>query len=115
MARLTKKQRAVYDFIDEFIKEKGYSPSYRDISAGLGLSSVASVAEHINNLIALGALKKSEGSARSLEVIDFTHPETVALFKNKLLELSVDPARAKDTETLKKAAQILELELEEQK
>ena len=114
MPRLTKKQRAVYDFVDNFIKEKGYSPSYRDISAGLGLSSVASVAEHINNLVALGALKKSDGSAHSLEVIDFTHPETVALFKNKLLELSVAEDKAKDIETLKRAAVILDLDLEEE-
>lgn len=112
MTRLTKKQRAVYDFIDNFIKEKGYSPSYRDISAGLGLSSVASVAEHINNLIALGALKKSEGSARSLEVVDFTHPETVALFKNKLLELSVEKNQS-DIDALQKAAAILDLDLEQ--
>lgn len=112
MPKLTKKQLAVYNFIDTFIKEKGYSPSYRDICSGLGLSSPASVAEHINNLIALGALKKSDGSARSLEVIDFTHPETVALFKNKLLELSVEKNREKETEILKQAANILELELD---
>lgn len=112
MPKLTKKQLAVYNFIDTFIKEKGYSPSYRDICSGLGLSSPASVAEHINNLIALGALKKSDGSARSLEVIDFTHPETVALFKNKLLELSVEKNREKETEILKRAANILELELD---
>ncbi len=112
MPKLTKKQLAVYNFIDTFIKEKGYSPSYRDICSGLGLSSPASIAEHINNLIALGALKKSDGSARSLEVIDFTHPETVALFKNKLLELSVEKNREKETEILKQAADILELELD---
>ena len=67
---------------------------------------------HINNLISLGALKKSEGSARSLEVIDFTHPETVTLFKNKLLELSVEKGKESDIETLKRAAVILDLELD---
>lgn len=112
MARLTKKQLAVYNFIDEFIKEKGISPSYRDICSGLGLSSVASVAEHVNNLVAAGALKKGEaGSARSLEVIDIKHSETVALFKNKLLELSLDEARKNDVDVLKKAANILDLDL----
>ena len=112
MARLTKKQLAVYNYIDEFIKEKGISPSYRDICSGLGLSSVASVAEHVNNLVALGALKKGEGgSARSLEVIDIKHTETVNLFKNKLLELSLDDSKKSDVEILKKAAEILDLDL----
>ncbi len=111
MPRLTKKQLAVYNFIDEFIKEKGCSPSYRDICAGLGLSSVASVAEHINNLIALGALKKSEGSARSLEVIDYTHPETVAIFNTKILELAADGDKQTEIDILHRAAQILDLDL----
>lgn len=112
MARLTKKQLAVYNFIDDFIKEKGFSPSYRDICAGLNLSTPATVAEHVNNLIKLGALKKGE-SARSLEVIDIIHSETVALFKNKLLELSVEPDKTADAETLRRAALILDLDLEE--
>lgn len=113
MARLTKKQLAVYNFVDEFIKEKGVAPSYRDICSGLGLSSVASVAEHINNLVTLGALKKGEaGSARSLEVVDIKHTETVNLFRNKLMELSLDESRKADAEIIKKAAQILDLDLE---
>ncbi len=111
MPRLTKKQLAVYNFIDEFIKTKGYSPSYRDICAGLGLSSVASVAEHINNLIALGALKKSDSSARSLEVIDYTHPETVAIFNSKILELSAEGDKQDEINLLHKAAQILDIDL----
>ena len=47
--KITKKQLAVLEFIENFTEENGYSPSYREIMAGLGLSSVSAVAEHIDN------------------------------------------------------------------
>ncbi len=67
--RPTKKQRELLGFIDSFIKENGYSPSYREIMNGLGYTSVATVALHVNNLIKRGHLKKRDRSARSLEVV----------------------------------------------
>jgi len=67
--RPTKKQRALLEFIDVFIKEHGYSPSYREIMNGLNYNSVATVALHVNNLIKRGHLRKRDRSARSLEVI----------------------------------------------
>jgi hypothetical protein len=42
---------------------------------GCGYSSVATVAEHINNLIARGHLLKRDRSARSLEVISMPEPD----------------------------------------
>jgi len=67
--RPTKKQKALLEFIDTFIKEHGYSPSYREIMNGLNYNSVATVALHVNNLIKRGHLRKRDRSARSLEVI----------------------------------------------
>lgn len=67
--RPTKKQRELLTFIDEFIKEHGYSPSYREIMAGLNYTSVATVALHVNSLIKRGHLRKRDRSARSLEVV----------------------------------------------
>lgn len=66
--RPTKKQRELLRYIEQFIAENGYSPSYREIMKGCDYSSVATVAVHINNLIARGHLKKRDNSARSLEV-----------------------------------------------
>ena len=65
----TKKQRELLTFIETFIAEHGYSPSYREVMTGQGYTSVASVALHINNLIKRGHLKKRDRSARSLEVV----------------------------------------------
>lgn len=68
--RPTKKQRQLLSFIQEFIAEHGYSPSYREIMQGCNYTSVATVSLHINNLIKRGHLVKRDHSARSLEVVD---------------------------------------------
>jgi len=67
--RPTKKQRQLLEFVSAFINEHGYSPCYREIMAGCGYSSVATVALHVNNLIKRGHLQKRDRSARSLEVV----------------------------------------------
>jgi SOS-response transcriptional repressor LexA len=67
--RPTKKQKELLSFIETFITEHGYSPSYREIMSGLNYTSVATVALHVNNLIKRGHLRKRENSARSLEVV----------------------------------------------
>lgn len=72
--RPTKKQRELLTFIEQFIAEHGYGPSYREVMAGCQYNSVATVAVHINNLINRGHLKKRDKSARSLEVVK---PENV--------------------------------------
>src|ERR1700722_9836670 len=68
--RPTKKQRELLNFIEQFINEHGYSPSYREIMTGLNYNSVATVALHVNNLLKRGHLKKRDHSARSLELVD---------------------------------------------
>lgn len=68
--RPSKKQRELLTFIENFINEHGYSPSYREIMAGCNYTSVATVALHVNNLIKRGHLKKRENNARSLEVVN---------------------------------------------
>lgn len=68
--RPTKKQQELLVFIRNFIVENGYGPSYREIMNGCNYTSVATVAAHVNNLIAKGLLAKKDKSARSLELID---------------------------------------------
>lgn len=66
--RPTKKQREMLEFIEKFIGEHGYSPSYREIMDGLKYTSVATVSLHVNSLIKRGHLRKRDRSARSLEL-----------------------------------------------
>src|SRR5581483_7222640 len=66
--RPTRKQKAILDYIESYINEHGYSPSYREIKDALGYKSVASVAIHIDNLIKRGHLVKRDYSARSVDL-----------------------------------------------
>lgn len=104
--KITKKQQAVLNFLEDYTEENGYSPSYREIMVGLGLSSVSAVAEHIDNMVAKGILKKVPGAARSLEVLDFRHTETVELFRTKLVDCSEE-----ERKVLLAAADVLGLDL----
>lgn len=104
--KLTKKQSIIVDFINDFTINRGESPSYREIMTALGLSSVSAVAEHIDNLVKKGVLRKIPGAARSLEVVDTTYPETTELFTRYLTFVS-----SKEAKILREAAQILGVDL----
>jgi SOS-response transcriptional repressor LexA len=73
--RASKKQQELLNFVDAFIRESGYGPSYREIMNGLGYKSVSTVAIHIDNLIAKGYLNRRDKSARSLEVVSLSHKD----------------------------------------
>lgn len=70
--RSTKRQKELLDFVDGFIKQYGYGPSYREIMNALGYKSVSTVAIHVDGLISKGYLRKRDNSARSLEVVSTT-------------------------------------------
>lgn len=103
--KLTKKQQRILDFISDYIDKNNISPTYREIAAGLELKSVSSVAEHVDNLVARGVLKRSEDHGRVLEVVDLTFPETTALFKSRMYVASEE-----EKTILRKAAAILGVE-----
>lgn len=113
----TKKQRVLLKFIQDFSIDHEYSPSYREIQRAMGLKSVSAVAEHIDNCVKAGFLKKIPNAARTLEVIPLeTHEETQKLFVKKLKELEAqladDPTNVglkDDITTLKGAAKLLGL------
>ena len=66
---ITKRQRQVYDYIHDFIQGHGYSPSFEEIGAGMGLSSLATVHKHVTNLEKKGLLKRDYNRSRSIDVL----------------------------------------------
>ena len=66
--KLTKKQAEILRFITGFIQENGYAPSYREVGAHFGISSTATVHEHVKNLERKGFLTSEPETARSIEV-----------------------------------------------
>ena len=65
---LTKRQKEILDFITRFLDEKGYSPSLTEIGAHFGLSSVATVHKHVDNLRRKGLVRKVWNANRSLDL-----------------------------------------------
>lgn len=58
MRGLTKRQREILDYILESIVESGRFPSYREIGAHFGLTSPATVSQHLDALAKKGMLKR---------------------------------------------------------
>jgi len=66
---LTRRQKQILDFVQEFIERQGYSPSLEEIGRHFGLSSVATVHKHVTNLVQKGLLRRVWNQNRSLEVV----------------------------------------------
>jgi repressor LexA len=63
---LTKRQLELLGFVRDFRRRSGYSPTMREIAGSFGLSSVATVAEHLDSLEAKGLIKRERDRARSV-------------------------------------------------
>ena len=66
---ITRRQKEVIDCLSSFTARNGYSPSYEEIAAGLGLSSLATVHKHVTNLQTKGLLQRSHNRSRSIDVL----------------------------------------------
>jgi repressor LexA len=66
---ITRRQKEVIDFLSNFTSSHGYSPSYEEIAAGLGLSSLATVHKHVTNLQTKGLLQRAHNRSRSIDVL----------------------------------------------
>jgi len=69
MKKITDKQQQILDFIDEFISDKGYPPTVREIGKAVQLSSSASVHAQLNKLETKGYIKKDPTSSRALSIV----------------------------------------------
>jgi repressor LexA len=66
---LTKRQKEILDYIESFIEEQGYAPSFEEIAESFGYSSLATVHEHLSNLERKGYIRKSYNESRSIELV----------------------------------------------
>jgi repressor LexA len=115
--RPSKKQRELLQFIEGFVKGNGYGPSYREIMRALGYKSVSTVAVHVEGLIARGWLRKTDHSARSLEIVSASaqlpkQPKDPHLewLKSELKkrEKNTTPTNLEEIEILRRAVSILD-------
>ncbi len=66
---LTKRQKEILDYIESFIDDQGYAPSFEEIAEHFGYSSLATVHEHLSNLERKGYIRKSYNESRSIELV----------------------------------------------
>lgn len=66
---LYKRQRQVLTFISQFIQKNNTSPTLREIADAMGLSSLATVHEHLSALEKKGFIKRYEGAVRGIEIL----------------------------------------------
>ena len=69
MQPLTKRQREILDYLDEFIQQHGYAPSLEEIGRRFSLSSLATVHKHLTNLQDKGFIRRAWNRSRSVELI----------------------------------------------
>ena len=66
---LTKRQREILDYLQDFIQQHGYAPSLEEIGRRFSLSSLATVHKHLTNLEEKGVIRRSWNRSRSVELL----------------------------------------------
>jgi repressor LexA len=66
MRKLSQRQRQILQYVEEFIRERGYPPSIRQIQTTLGLSSTSVVDYNLKALQRHGLLQRERRSSRSI-------------------------------------------------
>ena len=69
MLPLTKRQREILDYLNDFIQQHGYAPSLEEVGRRFGLSSLATVHKHLTNLQDKGIIKRAWNRSRSVELL----------------------------------------------
>jgi len=67
---LYKRQKEILDYIEQTILKYGYAPTLTEIAQHFGLSSLATVHEHLAVLEKKGLIRRYKGAVRGIEVLD---------------------------------------------
>ncbi len=66
---LTRRQREILSYLQEYILDRGYAPSFEEIAARFGFQSLATVHEHLSNLERKGYITRQYNESRSIELL----------------------------------------------
>lgn len=69
---LYRRQRQIVDFIAQYIQLNNYSPTLQEIADAIGVSSLATVHEHLGALEKKNVIRRAEGAVRGIELLDRT-------------------------------------------
>ena len=65
-----KKQRQILDFLKQYMQAHGAAPTLKQIAEAIGVSSLATVHEHMTTLESKGLIKRSHGKKRAIEIVN---------------------------------------------
>ncbi len=68
-AYLTERQKEILDFIQEFTRRHGYSPTHREVCERFGFSSYGTAYKHLKLLVDKGFLRRERHQRRGLELL----------------------------------------------
>jgi repressor LexA len=71
---VTERQRAILEYLHEYVDEHGYPPTVREIGEAVGLRSPSTVHAHLAQLERAGALKRDPTKPRAIELADRRRP-----------------------------------------
>lgn len=74
---LYRKEREVLEFLAQYQKQYGYSPTLREIAIATHHKSVSTIHAIIRNLVDKGYIRKVDGNARVLEIKDPNFAEAI--------------------------------------
>jgi repressor LexA len=76
MKDITKKEALILEFISEFIDDKGYPPTVREIGKACGMKSSSTVHSYLHKLEQKGLIKKDATQSRAITVVkpDIVNP-----------------------------------------
>ncbi len=80
-----KKQKQILDFIGQIIQSTGSAPTLKQIAEAIGVSSLATVHEHLETLETKGLIKRKAGKSRSIELIGISEEITKDAFQAPIL------------------------------
>ena len=72
MKGLSSKQQKILEFLRQFIREKDYPPSIRDIQLGCEISSTSVVDYNLKALERIGYIRRDREVSRAIELLDGT-------------------------------------------
>jgi len=67
---ITKRQKEIFEFIQEFVEFNSYPPTYREIGKHFEIASTFGVKRHIDALIKKGFLLNGNNTSRTIKIID---------------------------------------------
>ncbi len=68
--KISKKQSEILRFMKDYILDKGYPPSVREMCSGVNLKSTSSVHSHLETLEKNGYIRRDPSKPRAIEIVD---------------------------------------------